>query len=448
MWSVLALLFPGSLVGCTAVCSGATCADSYTLADLRGLTGPAGAFDADGSDGHIIGQSGEGRARALARVPAFQGGVGEPALLVGIPDGSRVVRYGRSFYLGTEDAALAGEPGDGFGAAVSARTQLVVGAPRAGAGPLLPSVGRVYMFPYDRPDIGSSLADADTVVTGTAAAEGLGATVAACGDMDGDGAADALAAAPDADRLAGRVVRIPGGAGQVDADALEQWTGTAPGTLLGASLGCGDFDGDGLDDAVIGEPYADGTAGEAAGVVRIEGRDGPLFRLEGSTANAYFGAALVVADVDGDGLDDVVVGASGRSGAGAADDALAGAVHVYSGVWLRAGVDMFGAAPLLEGVDPRGRLGSALAVGDVDADGVGDVVIGAPGDTTTAASAGAAYVLSGPLGGVTAEHRALEDAVLTVVGARGYQRVGESLALANLDAVDGDDTVFTTREQP
>lgn len=371
---------------------------------------------------------------------------------MGVPDGGRVQVYGPSFYLGSEDASLSGEPGEAFGAAISVRSQLVVGAPRAGAGPSLPSVGRVYVFPYATPSIGGSLADATTVVTGDSAADGLGTTVAACGDMDGDGVADALAGAPDALNLSGRVVRIPGRAASdasVVAGALIGWEGGAAGDWFGASLGCGDFDGDGLEDAVIGAPYADGAAGSGAGVVWVQGLNGLLFQLEGTAVNAYFGASIAVGDVDDDGLDDLVIGATGRPSASAATDDLTGAVFVYSGAALRSGSGTNAPDALLVGDDPRGRFGHVVTLGDGDGDGVGDLLVGAPGESSDAAQAGATYRMNGPFGGESGspDARVPDEAALEVHGTRAYQHVGENVVLVDLNAADGDDVVYTTRER-
>lgn len=445
------------LGACKPVCTGATCADRFSLADVWGIPEATATFVPEDASGHIAGQDGDGRLRSLARA-------GENALLVGVPDASRVTLYGAAFYLGTADVEIDGEPGDGFGAAVSAGEQVVVGAPRVGDGPSLPSIGRVYVFPWALPEVGSSLADAVQIVDGANAADGFGSVVAACGDFDGDGAADAVAAAPSAEDLAGRVVLIPNGAGvDLSAGDLQGWSGSAPGSWLGSALGCGDFDGDGLDDVVLGEPYAAGATEGAAGVVRIEGRDGPLVRLEGRHGDGYFGASIAVGDVDADGVPDLVVGASGRPSADADADDLGGTVHVFSGAALRA-ASAGGLPPALiadvatlTGDNPRGRFGDTVAIGDVDADGTGDVMVGAPGSNTgntgeVGAQTGALYVFQGPFGGgVTPtlhDDRDPADAMLTIEGSRVYQRVGEAAVLVDLDASEGDDVLFTTREKP
>lgn len=452
----LLLLVLGAWLGpaCTPVCTGATCADRFSLADLRGVVAASGDLNPAAAAGHIAGQVDEGRLRSFARV-------GDGALLVGLPDASKVQLYSGAFYLGSDDVELDGSPGSGFGASVGSATQLVIGAPQVGDGPSLPSVGRVYVFPFDRPSALTTLSDASQVVDGELAADGFGSTVAACGDIDGDGSPDVVAAAPAAHDLSGRVVLIPGGSTAESAADLAGWDGDAPGAALGTALACGDFDGDGLDDAVIGEPYADGVAGPGAGAVLIIGAAGELFRLEGGHDNAYLGASLAIADVDADGIPDLIVGATGRPAADAAADDLAGAVHVYNGGRLRnaaAGepsVLGLGEDAVIVGQDERARTGSSVAAGDVDGDGVGDVLVGAPGTNTgaaaTGAQTGAIFVLNGPFGGglhpAQRDERGLDDAALVIRGTRVYERVGEVAALVNLDGADGDDVLFTTREE-
>lgn len=159
---------------------------------------------------------------------------------------------------------------------------------------------------------------------------------------------------------------------------------------LGWATAAGDFDGDGLDDIASSAVLANNWQGK---VMTFKGSYGindgmwaaidpglvPWRALRRSAfatpaVSDLFGMSLVAADFDGDGLDDLAVGAPGAGGHGA--------VYVYRGsrgglvpdVELNAGTG-FGNSRF-DGAD----YGSALAAADLDGDGVPELIVGAPGD--------------------------------------------------------------------
>lgn len=153
----------------------------------------------------------------------------------------------------------------------------------------------------------------------------------------------------------------------------------------GAVAAAGDLNGDGIPDAVLSftEPSIDAYyagmvavyAGSADGLAST-----PVQVFSGSSAQETFGRAVDLADIDGDGLIDLLVGAD-QVDRGATNN---GAVHLYagqSGGW-------FSTSPTLTlyGPNDYGRFGSALGTCDFDGDGWLDLAVGAIDDADTAAA--------------------------------------------------------------
>lgn len=270
-----------------------------------------------------------------------------------------------------------------------------------------------------------------------AAQDFAGFSVGGAGDVDGDGYADVLVGLPLADPLgrdaAGAAVLVMGMPGAtLDAAAAgaalrtHRFLGAAASDNLGLSLAsAGDLNGDGLADFVLGAPNADplGRVSAGSAFVVFGRRDGlPSevdlaaaggwgFRVEGARAGALLGSAVAAAgDVNGDGFGDLLLGAPNEadgSGApvgavyllfGSAALAASGSLDLAeaaSGRWvaLRGGA---------EGDPPPGiadGAGAAVAGGgDVNGDGFADFAIGAPG---AGGGRGSVFLVLGHGGGWT-----------------------------------------------
>ena len=303
--------------------------------------------------------------------------------------------------LGGSVAGGADVNGDGF-------SDTVFGADRA----LADGRGAAYVL-FGGPDAAEVLAadleagSGGFAILGPAAGEATGFSVAMLGDVNGDGLGDIAVGITDGTGPGGvYVVFGTDTPSTVDLDAL----GTAGFAITGgASLGvsvaaAGDVNDDGLQDIIVGEPAADGDVG-AAYVVFGKTDDGDVdstalgaagFRLSGSTADGEFGTAVAGAgDVDGDGFDDLLVGApsSGVGGRaflfyGKADTTAVTEDALVMDATLGISITGTGDARLL-----GQSVGSA---GDLDGDGRPDVIVGAPGFNIDGnVAAGRVFVLHG-----------------------------------------------------
>ncbi|MFT4623997.1 MAG: hypothetical protein ACI8PZ_002653 [Myxococcota bacterium] len=234
------------------------------------------------------------------------------------------------------------------------RAEVVVGEP---------SRSRVRVFPGE---LGGPAAEPSLDMT--RAEPSFGAALAA-GDADGDGWIDLAIGAPDANESAGGGRILFGGPAGFGVRA-HGFDGADPGDRLGASLAAGDGDGDGLADFAAGAPGSDVVLlmyGDPDRLVRAGRRGIPWPTLRDGLA---VGSAVVWADQDGDGRDELLVGAPG------ADD---GAVFVY--VSTPAGLSAE-PAHLYRGGPGFGR---ALAAGRTRVGELVDVAIGGDGEAVIAA---------------------------------------------------------------
>ncbi len=379
------------------------------------------------------------------------------AVLVGT-DGVYVF-FGAAFALADETTASvdlvlrhSGASTD-FGAQVTAgdlnadgRTDLVVGAPLDDGG--FPDAGAVYVFfgPLSASPTPRLAGSANAIFRGAAASDRFGASLAVR-DVTGDGLNDLVVGAPlhDAAGTDGGAVYVyrgrTGFAAQTPAQAAVRLLAPSSLDTFGVALAAADVTGDGFADVIVGAPLR-GGASEGAVYVFRGGPDlvtttaaSAQVTLDGDGSGDRLGSSVAAGDFDGDGIDDLFLGAP---------DARSGGITGGALYFVRGGVTLVSRRvdqdSLEIGCEGSGdRLGQTLAVGEVNGDGRADLLVGAPQHDVPATNAGRAYLLLGGTlqGGAIGQ---LADAVLMAESSSGDQ-FGAGLACADLDG-DGRDELI------
>lgn len=249
------------------------------------------------------------------------------------------------------------------------------------------------------------LSTTNSTITGEAPRDQTGSGLAAQGDINGDGYFDLVVTSPRSDRSgtdAGCVYVFYGPIyGLINvAEADARITGAAAGDMAGASVSIGgDVNSDGKDDLLVGAPGHDGAGNNVGAAFLFYG---PITGqrtvseadawLTGAGVGGEAGSAVaVVPDMNGDSFADLVIGAPS-----------AGSPQAWGEVYLVLGPPAAGKSSLLyadviwTGAAAGDRAGATVATaGDLDADGLGDLLVGAPAAYGKAATSGMVYVIRG-----------------------------------------------------
>ena len=417
-------------------------------------------------------------------------GIRLPGVAAGNASGFSVSGVGDFNGDGYADIII-GAPISGASGHLAGSSYVVYGAP-SGLGPVLPL---------------STLAGPNGFsISGQNTFDRVGFAVSGAGDVNGDGFSDLIIGAPYANHSAADPYdrsQFTGGAYVVFGHAADnvanmnvstlggsngfQIVGAAAGDTAGYSVsGAGDVNGDGFGDVIVGAPLANttygqtgaayvvfghagafGTAGDAAGVVNLAHLTQTQgFEITGAAAGDWTGAKVAAAgDMNGDGIGDLIIGNATPTGYSASVTAYVvfgtasgfGTTDPLSGI-STVDVSTLGATNgftvIGAGTGPRttgngSQHYSVHAAADVNGDGFGDIVIGAPYAYTSNGQTGAAYVVFGHAGafGTVDPVTQLSDGVVNlatlsptqgfeIIGAATGDRAGYSVSAAG--DVNGD----------
>jgi hypothetical protein len=310
-------------------------------------------------------------------------------------------------------------------------------------------------------DLGN-LGDRGFQIDGNDAGDLAGRSVSGAGDVNGDGLADLIIGAsyadPDGKSEAGETYVVFGKASNMTIELVNlgdggfRIDGSAPYDNSGYSVsGAGDVNGDGLADLIIGSPEDfdgnDDRSGRSyvvfgkASSTPIDldnlGSDG--FRIDGIDANDRSGRSVAGAgDVNGDGLADLIVGAWFADPGG---ENSAGESYVVFGKASSSTVDLanLGSGGFrIEGIDADDLSGHSVSgAGDVNGDGLADLIIGAYGaDPGGNSYAGESYVVFGKASSSTVDLENLSSGGFRINGIDSSDLSGRSVAGAG--DVNGD----------
>ncbi len=310
----------------------------------------------------------------------------------------------------------------------------------------LGTMGKIYIFHSTGTGGITSVNDssASASISGTSASGYLGVSLAS-GDINGDGYADLAAGGYNIGSALGKAFVFHSSATSsgitINAENLATTTlsGDVANGTFGVSVAIGDITGDGYGDVAVGA----GTllAAGLGNAYIFHGGSGGIADTAASSANTVltgtlvtgsFGRSIAIGDINGDGYQDIAVGAT-----------TANTNHGYGYIFYSAGgtgiasVNDVAATTIITGT-LFGKLGSSVAIGDMDNDGYGDLLIGA---FAASGNMGSAYIFKSP--GAYIANQSDVSATSAISGTIGSGLLGQSSLFSDINGDGYSDAIIS-----